>query len=290
MLNNVYIYRSGGMGDVLWLEPILQQLSKEYKKVYLYTNFYELFENYPIKNVFVKKIPSGSIRILLKLLNLFSSKKKYHRLDGYCYEAFPKMHILNAYQTYFKVETTQVYPQLHLSSSENKSHLIEPKQYAVIHLEPNAQLNFRKVYGINWQSVAIYLQTIGLNVVVVGHNPEVIENTTIFKGSLRELIQVIKNSKIFIGVDSGPSHIAASLSVPSLIFFGAVNPQYRHFVQIFKGAFLQQACEYAGCYHEVVSGTGQACKLVGSDGIPKCCLHTDSDILNSINQLIKKFT
>ena len=140
------------MGDVLWLEPLLQQLSKKYRKVYLYTNFYELFENYHIKNVVIKKIPSGSFRIYLKMLNLFSSTKKYHRLDGYCYEAFPKMHILGAYQTYFNVDKTQQYPKLFLSDIEQSKKFIDGK-YIVLHLEPNAKLNFRKVYGVDWKLI-----------------------------------------------------------------------------------------------------------------------------------------
>lgn len=277
------------MGDVLWLEPVLQQLSKRYNKVYLYTNFYELYENYQIKNVIVKKIPSGTFRIFLKLLNFFSAKKKYHRLDGYCYEAFPKMHILNAYQTYFNVELTQEYPKIYLSTAEKTHRLINAVKYAAIHLEPNAKLNFRKVYGVEWEQIISHLKTLGIETIIVGHNPESIEGANVFKGSLRELIQVVKDAKLFIGVDSGPSHIAASLQVPSLVFFGAVNPLYRHFVTLFKGAFLQQPCEFAGCYHEVVSSAGQTCKLVGDTGIPKCCVHTTEGIINSINQLLKKY-
>ena len=277
------------MGDVLWLEPVLPQLSKQYKKVYLYTNFYELYDNYPIKNVVVKKIPSGFCRIFLKLLNIFFKEKKYHRLDGYCYEAFPKMHILNAYQTYFNLGKTQQYPKLYLAEQEKNSRLLSEQEYAIIHLEPNAQLNFRKVYGINWNDIVLALQNRGIKTVLVGNNPEPIEGANIFKGSLRELIQVIKNAKFFIGVDSGPSHIAASLEVPSLIFFGAVNPLYRHYAKLFKGAFLQQPCEFAGCYHEVISSSGQTCKLVGDSGIPKCCVHTTEGVVNSIDQLLKKY-
>lgn len=287
MFSNIYIYRSGGMGDVLWLEPVLQQLSSRYKKVYLYTNFYELFENYPNKNVIVKKIPSGFFRIFLKLLNFFSSKKKYHRLDGYCYEAFPKMHFLNAYQTYFNLANTQQYPKIYLSSTEKTSKLFNEQQYAIIHLEPNAQLNFRKVYGIDWNLVVSDLHNQGIQTIIVGNNPELIEGARIFKGSIRALIQVVKNAKIFIGVDSGPSHIAASLQVPSLIFFGAVNPKFRHFENVFNGVFLQQPCEFAGCYHEVISSSGQICKLVGNIGIPKCCVFTNENIIQSINKLLK---
>lgn len=277
------------MGDVLWLEPVLNELSKKNKKVFLYTNFYKLFNNYPNKNVVVKKIPYGLFRAYLKLLNLISIKKKYHRLDGYCYEAFPKMHILHAYQTYFSLPIENIYPKLFLSQKEKNDFLITSKNYVVFHLEPNAKLNFRKVYGINWEEIIVYLNSLKFDVIIVGTDVQEIVGAKIFKGNIRQLIQVIYNCKFFMGVDSGPSHIAASLQIPSIIFFGAVNPLYRHFDKIFKGEILQQPCEYAGCYHEVVGGAGQTCKLVGDSGIPKCSIHSNEILIEKINSVIKNY-
>ncbi|MBX2931636.1 MAG: hypothetical protein KF781_06815 [Chitinophagaceae bacterium] len=289
MFNTLYIYRSGGMGDVLWLEPVIAELSKKYKRIYFYTDFSTLFENYPIKNVFVKPIPAGWFRAILKMINFFSTQKKYHRLDGYCYEAFPKIHFLHAYQNYFSLENKVVYPKLYLSEKEHEPIYDRNDKYAVLHLEPNAQLNYRKVYGVSWEEIVSYLAKNNIKTILVGTNPLPIEGAIIFKGSIRKLMTVIKYSLFFIGVDSGPSHIAASLQVPSIIFFGSVNPNYRHFTEIFKGFFLQQPCEYAGCYHEVISGKGQSCQLVGDAGIPKCCVNTTDNVISSINQLLKKY-
>jgi len=99
------------------------------------------------------------------------------------------------------------------------------------------------------------------------------------------LIALINKCDLFIGIDSGPSHIATSLGKPALIFFGAVNPLLRHFPGKFQGSFLQQPCEFSGCYHEVISKSGQTCRLVGDSGIPKCSLHTNAYLLNAINNL-----
>ena len=120
-------------------------------------------------------------------------------------------------------------------------------------------------------------------------SPPEIDGVQTVKTTIREMISLINGSSFFIGIDSGPSHIAASLGIPALIFFGAVNPSYRHFSQLFKGSFLQQYCEFAGCYHEQVSATGVECRLVGDNGIPKCSLHTTEYVISNIDLLIKKF-
>lgn len=271
------------MGDVLWTEPIVRALAARHKKVVLYTLFTDLFDNYPLPNVQVKKIPSGMQRSWLKFRNFLSGNKVYHKLDG-IYEASPKMHMLHAYQQYFNLPLTNEYPRLYLSEEEKQPIDGLPENYMVLHLEPNAPLNYRKVYGVEWEEVVAHIRSKNIEVIITGNNPEPLKGTTVFKGSLRELIRLINHCQFFMGVDSGPSHIAASLEKPAMIFFGSVNPNFRHFLEQFKGIILQQPCEYAGCYHEVISGKGQTCRLVGDAGIPKCCIHTTSGIISRVDQ------
>jgi ADP-heptose:LPS heptosyltransferase len=276
------------MGDVLWTEPLIRQLAARHRKVVLFTLFTELFKNYPLPNVTVKKIPPGWYRAVLKFKNRLSGGQTYHKLDG-IYEASPKMHMLHAYQQYFSLPITNEYPHLYMDDQEKKPIEGLPANYVVLHLDPNAKFNYRKVYGVNWEEIVSHLQSKNLSVVLTGHNPEPLKGATIFNGSLRQLMQLIYNSRFLIGVDSGPSHIAASLKKPALIFFGSVNPLYRHFPESLKGYILQQPCEFAGCYHEVVSGKGQSCRLVGDEGIPKCCLHTNESIKGHIDNLLQKY-
>ncbi|HEY2720997.1 MAG TPA: glycosyltransferase family 9 protein [Chitinophagaceae bacterium] len=282
-----YLYRSAGIGDVLWTEPILKELAKTNKKVVLFTQFKELFNNYPLTNVRVRNIPPGWKRSLLKLMNLLSNRQTYHKLDG-IYEARPKMHILHAYQQYFSLPVKDEYPVLYLDTEEKKPIEGLPKDYVVLHLDANVPLNYRKIYGVDWNEVVSYLRSKNLPVVLTGNYHEPLRDAILFKGSIRQLIQLISNCRFFIGVDSGPSHIAASLHKPSLIFFGSVNPEFRHFPGLFKGYFLQQPCEYAGCYHEVISGRGQPCRLVGDEGIPKCSVHTTEYVTRYIDLLMEK--
>ena len=179
------------------------------------------------------------------------------------------------------------YPKIYLDKEENK---ISNKKYVVLHLENSLGKNYRNVYGINWNLISKHLSDAGYEVLQIGKDNRNIQNS-IYKetNNLRSLISLINKAKIFIGMDSGPSHIAASLKIPSLIFFGSVNSEYRHLNSEFKGLILQQNCEYAGCYHDVISHTGQTCKLVGDKGIPKCCLHTNEYVIKKIDLLIEKY-
>ena len=47
------------------------------------------------------------------------------------------------------------------------------------------------------------------------------------KGSLNELIGIISNAKMVIGADTGPTHIAWALNIPSITIFGN-TPEYRN--------------------------------------------------------------
>lgn len=276
------------MGDVLWTEPLIKQLAARKKKVVLFTIFTELFKNYPLPNVSVRKIPPGWYRAILKGMNAVSKNQTYHKLDG-IYEASPKMHMLHAYQRYFSLPLTNEYPSLYLDEDEKKPIDGMPANYVVLHLDPNASLNYRKVYGVDWEKIVVYLREKGLSVIVTGNDPILLKDTTIFKGSLRQLMQLIYNCRFFMGVDSGPSHIAASLNKPALLFFGSVNPMYRHFPEHFRGFILQQPCEFAGCYHEVISGRGQSCRIVGDSGMPPCCVHTTESVEEHIDLLQGKY-
>jgi len=278
----INIRRSSAFGDVLWTEPVVRYFLENNKRVKIITDFPEAFYNYPDSNLFFGK----------KLKNIdkgISSFKKKIGLKGYvidlnkAYERRPKMHVLEAYFEQAGIKDTPLtYPRLYLTEDEKKNKFNKP--YVVLHIEKN-RLNYRSIYGVNWAGVVKFITEQGIEVIQLSTTGEDIYGKWVKTASFRDVMSVIYNSKIFIGADAGPSHIAASLAIPSLIFFGAINPKYRH-LQSFNGSFLQQPCEFAGCYHEVVSLEGQVCRLVGSAGIPKCSLHTTEMVIERINALL----
>ena len=97
-------------------------------------------------------------------------------------------------------------------------------------------------------------------------------------------MSLVYNADLFIGHDSGPSHIAAALEIPSVIFFGSVNPYFRH-LDNNKKVFMQSPCPFAHCYHEIPNSLGQPCRLVGHREAPPCCIHTTDQVIEAITKV-----
>jgi ADP-heptose:LPS heptosyltransferase len=66
--------------------------------------------------------------------------------------------------------------------------------------------------------------------------------------SIEECIAVIAQAKLFIGIDSGLLHIAASTGTPSVGLFGMTFPEYRY-NEIFRKNFVANRVDCAGCEH-----------------------------------------
>lgn len=283
-MNIKYIVRKRQLGDVLWIEPIIDEIALKYKKVIVHTKYNEIFNNYKHKNVIFKKELNIFEKILHALENLLNTSILFISLEN-TYEKDSKKHILNAYQKKSKLEISEKYPKIYFSEEERMKNIVHFDNYVVIHLESFSSRNYRKVYGIEWDKIISYLTEKGFKIILIGKNKYEFENTIYIKTNLREAMLLINKAKFFIGIDSFPSHVAASLGIPALIFFGAIDPAYRHFKSIFKGEFLQQKCEFNGCYHTDKKNE-VTCRIVGNDGIPKCSLHDNNYILKNIEKLI----
>ena len=284
----VYVVRKRALGDVLWIEPLIRQLAARNKKVIVYTKYPELFLHYPLPHIEFKSSLSLFEKIIWKLERFFHRSFFFIDLET-AYEGQPKMHFLHAYQQSAKLPVTTEYPRLYLDEKERAFGSPVPGKYVVLHLESMTDRNYRKVYGVNWEAIAASLKLKGFTVLLIGKEPAPVAGAIPVKTSIREMMGLIGNASFFLGIDSGPSHIAAALGIPSLVFFGAVNPDFRHFMELFKGRILQQYCEFAGCYHERVGAMEPSCRLVGDEGVPKCSLHTTEYVLNNINLLLKDY-
>lgn len=83
-------------------------------------------------------------------------------------------------------------------------------------------------------------------------NDTIIINLT-GKSSILQMNYLIKNSKLFIGNDSGPANIAYLVAPKSLVFFGSVDYENRlplntHLKQNILALDERKSCEYFPCY------------------------------------------
>lgn len=270
------------MGDVLWTEPVIRALSNSYSKIIVYTKFDWVFAGYPLQNVEFRSDLPLYIKAWLKIEKLFGVNWLGLNLDM-AYERDPKKHILQAYSEKAGISYQPQYPWLTWMVTEQKA---SDKPYVVVHLSASsATKNFRTVHGVDWEKFTASIQQKGYKIIEIGDPPGILPEY-FRKTSFSELVNLISGASVFVGIDSAPSHIAASLKIPSLLFFGAVNPAYRHVTSLFKGIIMQNPCEFAGCYHDnPLAYENHECRLVGDAGQPKCCTFSTDLVLANFEKI-----
>lgn len=262
---------------MLWIEPVIRALAARCRKLTIVTRYNELFENYPLANVRFRSDLNWMEKLWIRLGGGII-------LDG-AYERAPMQHFLHAYQKAAGVPMTQEYPRLYLSEAEKAMDFEITGPLAVLHLETFTDKNYRKVYGVDFSAVAAFLSGRGYMVVQLGRNPAPIPRVRHITTNTREMIALLARASLFIGLDSGPSHLAAALGIPSVLFFGAVNPEYRHFSGLLKGIILQGPCAFAGCYHKAADPEKLVCQVVGATGEPPCSAHSTAAVLTAIDDV-----
>ena len=108
--------------------------------------------------------------------------------------------------------------------------------YAVLHMVP---LRFYKRWTIQgWKEVALHLDVLGLRIVIVGGSDkeeadyvrQFIQNrspkTVDLTGKLKfaETAKLIGSCKVYVGLDTAVTHLAAATGAPTVALYGPTNP------------------------------------------------------------------
>lgn len=264
--------RNRGFGDNIWTEPIVRHFLAAGEDVLIFTPYPCIFDHYPTSRLYLncheKIFPMQEPLIDLK------------------FEAKPKMHYLEAFREQAGLPNLKLsYPHLYLSKIEKKRKIQKP--YVILHLDfYDIENIFRNSYGIEWQQVLAFIRSVKLQPIQISKYGKDLITQWVKTEDFRQIISLCYHADLFIGLDSGPSHIAAALNVPSIIFFGSVNPYFRH-LDNKKKVFLQSPCPFAHCYHEIPNTFGQPCRLVGLNQAPPCCIHTTDTVINAIKKILE---
>ncbi len=118
----------------------------------------------------------------------------------------------------------------------DKKPVAEHAAYAILH--PHPKWRYKRWPIERWKDAGYYLDQLGFQIVLTGGSaPEEInyiqelhnqlpKNTINLAGklSLAELSSLISQAKIFIGPDTGITHLAAATGIPVIAIFGPTNP------------------------------------------------------------------
>ncbi len=236
------IIRLGQLGDVVLTTSVVEELYQRGYEIHYLTRkpFDELFlDDYRIKKVFI----DGEISIfellrqrydlvldlhskiktiiLSKFINPFHSKTYNKRIIQRRITLIFKRPFNNKriYEMYNEIIKTNKKPRLIVNGKPlidgdyiviNPTARYPSRIYRHYHRldELLENLNIKKVY-IGTESDLHFLKGYNFN----GIN-------LIGKTSLKEMLLIVKYAKLFIGNDSGITHIASSFNIPSIVFFG----------------------------------------------------------------------
>lgn len=202
------------MGDVILTTPIIERLSQQYDIINFQTRSPQVLENNP----HIDMVYGGSS------LCEFSGYDKIFELD-LAYEKRPKMHIIDAYsmEAFGDTETSHI-----CKLYEDKY----PKEdYIVFHMAQSWEN--RTWHYESWVKLWQLLTIDGHQIKLVGAGDDFnfgpSENNLVGKQTFWELVSTIQRAKLFVGMDSGPLHIAQAVSTDSVgIFTCAVAVHRAH--------------------------------------------------------------
>jgi len=269
----VVVKRTGALGDIVALEPLLEYYHKKGYKVAIDIPL-NLAMIYSQHYFLVHHISQLDSRVSYELIDLDSS-----------YESNPKqLHLQSYYDEAGITDGVIRNPKLHFEI--NQQNKLFADKYAILHID-NRDQQGRNIYGVDWEAVVEELKSRGLIVIQVGmseHEPieGAIEMRTV---TLNMLLYLVAGAELFIGIDSGISNIAVAKNIPSIIFAGAVNPEYiypdlSNVTVVYKG----KCCDKEFCWHEVISTIGQDCYI--DKETPPCTQFTTQMAIDAINKTL----
>ncbi|PMP69181.1 MAG: glycoside hydrolase [Thermodesulfobacterium geofontis] len=216
-MKKVLFYRRGALGDTLLTFPIFEVFKKkgyyivaigntDYLKIAKEINWVDEIYSDFYKDIFKKDY---ELRII------FSKNEGFHPFPS------ERLWIVDYYFDLLKLEKefSFILPI--------KDHIESPLKDKVV-LHPGSG-SFKKIPHFSlFEKIEEYLYSKGFEVIyLVGEADSWIKNfTQNFWECLDPLIiaKALKGAKLFVGVDSGISHLASYLGIKSFIFFGPTDP------------------------------------------------------------------
>lgn len=268
----VVLKRTCAMGDIILMEPVMRYYAiKNYNVVLdIPAEYFDLFKNHYFPVIHISNFDKGRI-----------TPEMVIDLDM-AYEVKPRQNYIKSYFQFCGVEDYVLSkPQL---SPECPERLKPFKKYCVVHID-NRETLHRNIYGVDWSKVGKHLTALGYTIIQIGKGDHIQVGTELNTVSPEHLKFYISACDLFIGVDSGPSHIAIAYNKPCVIFFGSVNPNYIH-ADLTNVEVIQGSCDKAYCWHQVGGTAGKDCEYLGTKKALQCCYSQWEDVTDAIDRLI----
>ena len=274
--------RLAARGDAFWTEPILDSLVMQGHTVTLRSIVPELALSDRWATL-TDEHPKPEADLVVELDGVYEQAPREDRCK----------HTLHAYAKAtaaagFDGPIQWRRPYLYLSPEEERRvDAVRERRYVVFQIRARHYPTYKKIRGVDWHEVWRRVQG---HVAVVRLIDDVASDQddppVVSTPDLRDIIPVIAGASLFIGPDAAPGHVAASLGVPSLIFYGSVNPL--NWVMAHGGSHVYQmlggCCMHPACYSEAIAPELPRC-LDGCEP-PPCTTYDTAHVVATILRLL----
>lgn len=185
--------------------------------------------------------------------------------------------LLKAVSLHNKIEASDTTPLVYIPSGIiNKGKIYNQREdYIVVHCSSNELI--KDWEDCKWNDLAQkIIADYKYHVIEIGMNNKIKIDSDFYhdlcgKLSILESAEVIKNAKLFIGIDSGPAHMANATGTPGLVLFG----------EYYFG--MKNYNPFSGNY-----GLSKRCRLVYSDNLVKDI--SVENVIENFHSLLKEIT
>jgi len=251
----ILVIRQLALGDVLLTTPIIRKLFNDYAgqcTIDVITKRPEVFVgNHWVHEVFTPETFSKNYGEYDKVINL-----------DLAYEKQPGLHIVDAYSLYAHGHALpEDEKRLELNNSIHQklftmTHVAQEigGRYVVIHMRHDTWPS-RNLSQETWKQVVdTLLAETDYKIVQVGstheisfdHNPRLLNY--LGKHTIHELKEVIEQAELYVGIDSGTLHIAATTDTPIVSFFTSAHHDLRKPLGRGKNAIFKAITPDLACY------------------------------------------
>jgi GT2 family glycosyltransferase/ADP-heptose:LPS heptosyltransferase len=248
----IVVRRSGAVGDVITASAVPKRLKSLWPqcRVFFCTEVPEALANNPhIEQV----LPSRDFEKLIpKMAYAFDLDLTYEReLSRPYWKSY-------AEATVFSGEESPDHwtPDLYLSQEDERiaDELVGKTPPLVVILAGPTTWPGKDINPRVWAEAIVLLRERGYQVAEIGSGPAFLNGQADFnlvgKTSLPVLAAIMKRAKIYLGIDSGPLHIAGAYGIPSIVFFGCTHPHIVAGTHKDIRPIRAPDLDCLGCHHE----------------------------------------
>lgn len=261
--------RDAALGDCISLEPVFEHFHNLGHPIVFDSPFYLPFARHHFPVIDYRHFDHGRVKHRLINLNL-------------AYEMKPQqLHLKSYFEMCGVTDYKLRNPKLNYHLKDE--HRLFKQKYVILHIDERATPH-RNVHGVDWYAVGAHLESLGYLVVQIGNKSNFKVGVQFNTVGEQFLMWAIKGANAFIGIDSGPSHIAVAFDIPCILTFGSVDPTFIH-PDLSNVFALRSACPIneLGCWHKEPGTTGRLCPVNSQH--PPCTVLSTEIIMNAIKQM-----